>query len=73
MVINKYETNFKLKKRKTTPKHQYQLIENTHIGIISKEDHEKVQQKKGNRTKKDYKEYIYLLKGLVYCKNCGNN
>ena len=71
MVINKYETNFKLKKRKTTPKHQYQLIENTHTGIISKEDYEKVQQKKGNRTKKDYKEYIYLLKGLVYCKNCG--
>lgn len=71
MVVNKYETNFKLKKKKPTPKHQYELIEDTHEGIISKEDYEKVQQKKGNRTKKDNKEYIYLLKGLVYCKNCG--
>lgn len=71
MVVNKYETNFKLKKKNSTPKHQYELIEDTHEGIVSKEDYVKVQEKKGNRTKKDNKEYIYLLKGLVYCKNCG--
>ncbi len=71
MVINKYETNFKLKKRNVTPKCEYQLLEDNHDAIISKEDYEKVQQKKGNRTKNDNKTYIYLLKGLVYCNNCG--
>lgn len=71
MVVNKYETNFKLKKKNLTPKHQYELIEDTHEAIISKDDFEKVQQKKGNRTKNDNKSYLYLLKGLVYCKNCG--
>ncbi|MBP3596472.1 MAG: recombinase family protein [Clostridia bacterium] len=71
MVINKYESNFKLKKKNLTPKHQYKLLEDTHECIISKEDFEKAQEKKGNKTKKDYKEYIFLLKGLVYCENCG--
>ena len=71
LVVNKYETNFKLKKKISTSRQQYKLIENTHEGIISKEDYEKVQQKKRNRIKNDNKEYIYLLKGLVYCKNCG--
>lgn len=71
MVLNKYDTSFKLKKRNVTPKYQYELIENTHEAIVSKEDFEETQQKRGNRTKNDNKSYLYLLKGLVYCKNCG--
>ena len=30
-----------------------------------------VQQIKGNKTKKDFKSYLYLLKDLTYCKHCG--
>lgn len=71
MVLNKYDTSFKLKKKNVTPKYQYELIENTHEAIIPKEDFEETQQKRGNRTKNDNKSYLYLLKGLVYCKNCG--
>lgn len=71
MVVNKYETNFKLKKRFLTPKNEYEFLEDNHDAIVSKEDYKKVQEKKGNRTKKDNKTYIYLLKGMVYCGNCG--
>ena len=71
MVLNKYETNFKLKKKTIIPKNQYKILENTHPAIISQEDYKKVQQIKGNKTKRDFKSYIYLLKGLTYCKNCG--
>lgn len=71
MVLNKYETNFKLKKKTIIPKNQYKILENTHPAIISQEDYNKVQQIKGNKTKRDFKSYIYLLKGLTYCKNCG--
>lgn len=71
MVLNKYETNFKSKKKTIIPKDQYNILENTHPAIISQEEYNKVQQIKGNKTKKDFKSYIYLLKGLTYCKNCG--
>lgn len=71
MLMNKYETDFKFKRKKITPKQEYQLLKNTHEAIISQEDYDKVQQMRGNRTKKDNRTYIYLLRGLVYCKNCG--
>lgn len=46
-------------------------MENTHEAIIEPEVFEEVQRIKGNITKEDLKEYVYLLKGLVFCKNCG--
>ena len=45
MVVNKYESNFKLKKINLTPKSQYKLLEDTHECIISKELFEKTQEK----------------------------
>lgn len=71
LVLNKYETSFKLKKRKISSKQQYEILENTHSAIISQEDYNSVQQMKGNKTKKHFKTYLYLLKGLTYCKHCG--
>ncbi len=71
MVLNKYNTNYKLKKKSTTAKNNYQILENTHTAIISQKDFDEVQKKKGNKTKKDFKTYVYLLKGIVYCKHCG--
>ena len=71
LVLNKYENNIKLKKRITNRKNQYKYLENTHEAIIEPEVFEEVQRIKGNITKEDLKEYVYLLKGLVFCKNCG--
>lgn len=71
LVLNKYDNNLKLKKRILSPKYKYEILENTHPAIISQEDYDLVQQIKGNKTKKDYQTYIYLLKGLTYCKHCG--
>lgn len=71
LVLNKYETSFKLKKKKISSKQQYEILENTHPAIISQEDYNSVQQMKGNKIKKDFKTYLYLLKGLTYCKHCG--
>lgn len=73
LVLNKYENDLKLKKRIVTPKSQYKYKENTHEAIISIKDYETVQLMKGNRTKQDNKTYIYLLKGLVFCQNCGRS
>ena len=70
IILNKYENNLKLKKRIVTPKKEFIFKENTHEAIISEKDYEKVQNLKGNKTKKAY---IYLLKGLVFCKKCKKN
>ena len=71
LVLNKYENNLKLKKRIVTRKSEYKYLENTHEAIIHPTIFEKVQEKKGNVRKENLKEYVYLLKGLVFCKNCG--
>ena len=71
LVINKYVNDMKLKKTIATRKHQFEIKRNTHPAIISQEEYDMVQQIKGNRTKKDFKTYLYLLKDLVYCKHCG--
>ena len=71
MVTNKYENNYRTKKRNTTRKCEYKIIKNTHPAIISQEDYDEVQKRKGNKTKKDFQTYVFLLKGLVYCKHCG--
>ncbi len=71
MVLNKYITDFKSKKTLLAPKSKYEILQNTHPSIIPQEDYNIVQQMKGNKTKKDFKTYLYLLKGLTYCKHCG--
>ncbi len=71
MVLNKYSTDYKTKKKVLVPKSKYEILHNTHPSIISQEDYNLVQQIKGNKTKKDFKTYLYLLKGLIYCKHCG--
>lgn len=71
LVLNKMENDFKLKKTKVARKHQYEILKNTHPAIISQEDYDLVQQIKGNKRKEDFKTYLYLLKGLTYCKYCG--
>lgn len=71
LVLNKYKNNLKLKKRIVTKKKDYKYIDDTHIPIISPEVFDKVQAIKKSKTIEDKKEYIFLLKDLVYCENCG--
>ena len=71
LVLNKYVNDLKLKKTIATPKHQYEIKRNTHPAIITQEEYDMVQQIKGNKTKNDFKSYLYLLKDLTYCKHCG--
>ena len=71
MVVNKYVNDLKTKKKNATRKCNYEVIKNTHPAIISLEDYDNVQRKKGNKTKKDFQTYVYLLKGLVFCQHCG--
>ena len=63
--------SYKVKKRKPKNENEYIRVQNTHEAIIKPEVFEEVQRIKGNIAKEDLKAYVYLLKGLVFCKNCG--
>jgi hypothetical protein len=71
LPINKYSNNYKTKKKSVTPNNKLEFCENAHEPIISIEDFDEVQRKRASRTKNERTEYLYLLKDLVYCKNCG--
>lgn len=71
LPINKYSNDYKAKKTRVTPNNKLEFCENAHEPIISIEDFEKVQRKRASRVKNERTEYLYLLKDLVYCKNCG--
>ncbi len=71
LPINRLQNNFKLKKVIVTPNDKLEFCENSHEAIISIEDFEKVQIKRASRVKNERTTYLYLLKDLVYCKNCG--
>lgn len=70
MIINKYETNYKTKKTKETPKKDWIFVENTHDEIISQEKFDEVQKKINEKSTKIKNRYEYLLRGLVYCGYC---
>lgn len=71
LAINKYNTDYKAKKKSVTPNNKLEFCENSHEPIISIEDFNEVQKRRASRTKNERTEYLYLLKDLVYCKNCG--
>lgn len=71
LVTNKYYNDFKLKKTVANRKGNYQYISGTHQPIIAPKIFDKVQEMKKGTTKENQKEYVFLLRDLVYCKNCG--
>ena len=71
LVLNKYETDYMTKKTSKTPKKDWIIKEDTHEAIIDKETFNKVQEMLENKFVKPNQKYNYLLKDLVYCKNCG--
>ena len=63
--------NYKSKKLLKLPPSEWTVVENTHEAIIDKETFETVQNLISKRKKTRERTYNYLLKGLVYCHECG--
>lgn len=72
IVQRQYDkVNYKSKKKIKLPKEQWIIAENMHEPIISKEIFEQTQKIKKVKSGLGKKKYDYLLKGLVYCSECG--
>lgn len=65
------KVSYKSKKKIKLPKEEWIVAENMHEPIISKETFEQVQNMKKIKSGVGQKKYDYLLKGLVYCADCG--
>lgn len=65
------KVNYKCKKKIKLPEEEWIIVENVHEPIISKEIFNQVQNIKKLRSGLGKKKYDYLLKGIVYCSECG--
>ncbi len=63
--------NYKSKINIRLPKDQWKIVENTHEPIIDKETFYKAQEMINKRKQTRVKTHDYLLKGFVYCHECG--
>lgn len=63
--------NYKSKKCVRLPKENWKIVENTHEPIIDKETFLKAQEMIDTRKQTRIKTHDFLLKGLVYCHECG--
>lgn len=63
---------YKVKKEIRTKKEDWIIVENTHEAIIDKEIFETVQNLIGKNKKQNSTMPIKLLKGFIYCKECGH-
>lgn len=69
--LKRTNLNYKSKIRLTVPKENRIVCEGTHEAIISKEDFERVQKIMSGNTSFKGTKHDYLLKGLLYCAECG--
>ncbi len=63
--------NYKSKMTIRLPKEEWKIVENTHEPIIDKETFYKAQEMINKRKQTRVKTHDYLLKGFVYCHECG--
>ncbi|MBP3707297.1 MAG: recombinase family protein [Clostridia bacterium] len=63
--------NYKSKKNIRLPKSEWKIVDKTHEPIIDLNTFHKVQEMLNIRKKTRLKSNDYLLKGLVYCHECG--
>lgn len=63
--------SYKSKKRIINYKTDWQIFENTHEAIISKEDFDLVQELRKNKRKLQHQEEVNPFSGMVYCADCG--
>lgn len=54
------------------PREKWKIVHNTHETIIDEKLFERVQRKLSITKKTRRKKLDWLLKGLVYCKECGS-
>lgn len=72
IVQRQYDkVNYKSKKKIKLPEEEWIIAENMHEPIISKEIFKQVQNVKKLKSGVGKKKYDYILKGLVYCSECG--
>lgn len=67
----KRKVNYKSKKEISMPKEQWIIVKNTHEPIINKKDFYDVQMILDKRIPTRSRTHEYLLKGLVFCHECG--
>lgn len=65
------KASYKSKKCNKLPRDQWIVVENTHEPIIDKETFEKVGMLIQSRNHTRCRTYDFLLKGLIYCHECG--
>jgi len=63
--------SYKCKKKIENLKEDWQIFENTHKAIISKEDFDLVQELRKNKRKLQHQEEVNPFSGMVYCADCG--
>lgn len=65
------KVSYKSKKNIRLPQEEWKVVENTHEAIIEKEIFVKANEMLTSRKQTRVKKHDYLLKGLVYCHECG--
>lgn len=71
-IHNKQGTiSFKTKKRVNRPEEEWLRVENTHEGIVSKEDFDRVQESITSRRRQRGDGTTQIFAGLVKCADCG--
>lgn len=64
--------NYKLKKVIWNSKDDWIIVKNTHESIVSKEDFKYINKLISKNIKKDNKDKIRILDGILYCYECGH-
>lgn len=64
--------SYKSEKVKYIPREEWKIVHNTHEPIIDEELFKRVQRKLSINRKTKRRKFDWLLKGLVYCKECGS-
>ncbi|MBR2744903.1 MAG: recombinase family protein [Clostridia bacterium] len=65
------KVNYKSKKSIRLPESEWKIVKNTHDPIIEKNTFQRANEMLNIRKHTRVKSYDYLLKGLVYCHECG--
>ena len=63
--------SYKLKKSRRLPPEDWIIVKDTHEALVSRADFEKVQGMIMSRSRTRERTYDFLLKGLLYCRECG--
>lgn len=64
------KVSYKSKMCKRLPEEKWVIVENTHEPLVSRQDFERVGRLIESRKKTRQRTHDYLLKGLIYCKEC---